>query len=67
MLSTVQMPAGVPVGTLAIGGAGAENAAILAAQIIALGDPVLSTRLEQLKLKIAGELPGVVEQVAGKS
>jgi hypothetical protein len=39
----------------------------LAAQIIALSDPALSTRLEQLKLKIAGELPGVVEQVAGKS
>jgi phosphoribosylaminoimidazole carboxylase PurE protein len=67
LLSTVQMPAGVPVGTLAIGGAGAENAAILAAQIIALGDQALSSKLEALKVKIAGELPGVVEQVAGKS
>ena len=67
LLSTVQMPAGVPVGTLAIGGAGAENAAILAAQILALSDPALATRLEQLKLKVAGELPGVVEQVAGKT
>ena len=67
LLSIVQMPAGVPVGTLAIGGAGAENAAILAAQIIALSEPALATRLEQLKVKIAGELRGVVEQVAGKS
>jgi len=67
LLSTVQMPAGVPVGTLAIGGAGAENAAILAAQILALSDAALATRLEQLKLKVAGDLPGVVEQVAGKS
>src|SRR5262245_29019232 len=38
LLSIVQMPAGVPVGTLAIGAAGATNAALLAAQILALGD-----------------------------
>jgi 5-(carboxyamino)imidazole ribonucleotide mutase len=45
LLSIVQMPAGVPVGTLAIGEAGAKNAALLAAQILALNDPALGERL----------------------
>ncbi|BDU72490.1 5-(carboxyamino)imidazole ribonucleotide mutase [Mesoterricola silvestris] len=45
LLSTVQMPAGIPVGTLAIGKAGATNAALLAAAILALGDPALRERL----------------------
>ena len=45
LLSIVQMPAGVPVGTLAIGEAGAKNAALLAAQILALHDPALGERL----------------------
>lgn len=45
LLSIVQMPAGVPVGTLAIGEAGAANAALLAASILALGDPELGGRL----------------------
>lgn len=45
LLSIVQMPAGVPVGTLAIGRAGAINAALLAAAILALADPALATRL----------------------
>ena len=44
LLSIVQMPAGVPVGTLAIGKAGAINAALLAASILALGDPELARR-----------------------
>jgi 5-(carboxyamino)imidazole ribonucleotide mutase len=46
LLSIVQMPAGVPVGTLAIGRAGAVNAALLAASILALADPALSERLD---------------------
>ena len=46
LLSIVQMPAGVPVGTLAIGRAGAVNAALLAAAILALGDEDLARRLE---------------------
>lgn len=46
LLSIVQMPAGVPVGTLAIGRAGAINAALLAASILALGDDALRERLE---------------------
>jgi 5-(carboxyamino)imidazole ribonucleotide mutase len=45
LLATVQMPAGIPVGTLAIGKAGAVNAALLAAAILALGDPALRQRL----------------------
>lgn len=46
LLSMVQMPAGVPVGTLAIGNAGATNAALLAVQIIALSDPELRQRFK---------------------
>ena len=46
LLSIVQMPAGVPVGTLAIGRAGAINAALLAAAILALSDEDLATRLD---------------------
>lgn len=45
--SIVQMPGGIPVGTLAIGKAGAINAALLAAAILALGDPALAGRLDQ--------------------
>ena len=45
LLSIVQMPAGVPVGCLAIGEAGAANAGLLAAQILALSDDALATRL----------------------
>lgn len=44
--SIVQMPAGIPVGTLAIGKAGAVNAALLAAAVLALGDPALAARLD---------------------
>lgn len=46
LYSIVQMPAGIPVGTLAIGKAGATNAALLAASVLALSDPELATRLE---------------------
>jgi 5-(carboxyamino)imidazole ribonucleotide mutase len=46
LYSIVQMPPGVPVGTLAIGQAGAINAALLAASVLALSDPALSARLE---------------------
>lgn len=46
LYSIVQMPAGVPVGTLAIGEAGAKNAGLLAAAILALSDPALADRLE---------------------
>jgi 5-(carboxyamino)imidazole ribonucleotide mutase len=51
LLSIVQMPAGVPVGTLAIGAAGATNAGLLAAQILALEDSALAQRLEAFRAK----------------
>ena len=51
LLSIVQMPAGVPVGTLAIGKAGAVNAGLLAAAILATGDEALATRLEDWRRK----------------
>lgn len=47
LLSIAQMPAGIPVGTLAIGRAGAINAALLAAAILALGDPDIAERLQR--------------------
>ena len=53
LYSTVQMPAGVPVATVAIGSAGAKNAAVLAAQILALGDPGLRLKLDDLKERLA--------------
>jgi len=46
LLSIVQMPAGIPVGTLAIGRSGAVNAALLAAAVLALNDPQLAERLD---------------------
>jgi len=51
LLSIVQMPRGVPVGTLAIGDAGAANAGLLAASILALGDPALRERLKTYRLR----------------
>lgn len=53
LLATVQMPPGVPVATVAIGKAGARNAAVLACQILALGDPDLALRLTSLKEEMA--------------
>ena len=57
LLSIVQMPAGIPVGTLAIGRAGAVNAALLAAAILATGDAALAARLDALRAT-ADELRG---------
>ena len=51
LLSIVQMPGGVPVGTLAIGKPGAINAAILAASIVGLGDPKVSAALEAYRAR----------------
>jgi 5-(carboxyamino)imidazole ribonucleotide mutase len=56
LLSIVQMPAGVPVGTLAIGDAGATNAALLAAAVLALGDAKLATRLEKFRDEQTGKV-----------
>ena len=49
LLSTVQMPKGIPVGTLAIGPAGAANAGLFAAAILALSDPALARRLQAFR------------------
>jgi 5-(carboxyamino)imidazole ribonucleotide mutase len=61
LYSIVQMPAGVPVGTLAIGRAGAVNAALLAAAILALNDPALATRLDDWR---AAQTAAVAEHPA---
>ena len=53
LYSTVQMPAGVPVATVAIGASGAKNAAVLAIQILALSDRGLALKLEDLKQRLA--------------
>ena len=60
LLATAQMPAGIPVATLAIGAAGAANAAWLAASILALSDEPLAERLQGLRAEMA-------EQVVAKS
>jgi 5-(carboxyamino)imidazole ribonucleotide mutase len=57
LLSIVQMPAGVPVGTLAIGKAGAVNAALLAAAILALGDPAIAEALQRWRATQSEAVP----------
>lgn len=52
LLATVQMPAGIPVATVAVGKAGARNAGILATQIISLTDPSLAEKLKAFKKKL---------------
>lgn len=61
LLSIVQMPGGVPVGTLAIGEAGAKNAGLLAASILALSDPALMARLEAWRAAQTASVPDSVE------
>jgi phosphoribosylamine---glycine ligase len=53
LLSTVQMPPGVPVATVSIGKPGATNAGILAAQMLAIGDPAVTARLTEYKKSLA--------------
>jgi 5-(carboxyamino)imidazole ribonucleotide mutase len=57
LLSIVQMPGGVPVGTLAIGKPGAKNAALLAAAILALSDKDLAKRLEGYRARQTADVP----------
>ena len=61
LLSIVQMPAGVPVGTLAIGKAGAINAALLAAAMIATGDDALAQRLDSWRKRQTGSVADTPE------
>ncbi|MBF0623788.1 MAG: 5-(carboxyamino)imidazole ribonucleotide mutase [Magnetococcales bacterium] len=56
LLATVQMPGGIPVATMAIGKAGATNAALFAAQILALGDPALAERLADHRRTMATQV-----------
>jgi 5-(carboxyamino)imidazole ribonucleotide mutase len=61
LLSIVQMPAGIPVGTLAIGEAGAKNAGLMAAKILALGDEALAGRLAAFTARQTAAIPETVE------
>jgi len=67
LLSTVQMPGGVPVATVALGKAGARNAGILAAQILALGDPSLRRKIAQYKDHLAARVEEKSRMVAEKA
>lgn len=57
LLSMAQMPAGIPVGTLAVGNAGAKNAALLAIAILALNDPELAIKLNEWREAQADAVP----------
>ena len=67
LLSTVQMPPGVPVATVSIGKPGATNAGVLAAQILALGDPAVASRLDGYKKKLADKVEAAAKKVEGGS
>ncbi|HEV8352574.1 MAG TPA: AIR carboxylase family protein, partial [bacterium] len=62
LLSTVQMPPGVPVATVSIGTWGARNAAILAAQILAVSDERLRVRLKDFKASMAGKFEVIASE-----
>jgi 5-(carboxyamino)imidazole ribonucleotide mutase len=64
LLSIVQMPKGVPVATVAIGTWGAANAAILAAQMLAIGDPAVAERLASYRKRLADEVQERARRVA---
>jgi phosphoribosylamine--glycine ligase len=66
LLSTVQMPPGVPVAAMGIGKAGAKNAAILATQILALGDEKLAAKLEGYKKELAAEVDAKARKIADR-
>lgn len=66
LLSIVQMPAGVPVGTMAIGRAGAVNAALLLAAMLATQDPVLAGRLDALRTEQSASVPDIPGQAAAE-
>ncbi|TMG55095.1 MAG: AIR carboxylase family protein, partial [Chloroflexi bacterium] len=56
LLSTVQMPRGIPVATVAVGDAGATNAGILAAEILATSDELLRTRIKEMRQRNAARI-----------
>ncbi len=61
LLSIVQMPGGIPVGTLAVGVAGAKNAGLMAARILALGDPALAERVAAHSAALTASVAETVE------
>ncbi len=65
LLSTVQMPPGVPVAAVSIGSWGARNAAILAVQILAAGEPELRERLREFKANMARKIEEAAEKQGG--
>ncbi|MDP8262321.1 MAG: 5-(carboxyamino)imidazole ribonucleotide mutase [Candidatus Ancaeobacter aquaticus] len=66
LLSTVQMPSGVPVATMGLGKAGAVNAAILAMQILSLSDSTLQKKLEEHKKELAQKVDAAEKRVKDK-
>lgn len=66
LLSTVQMPGGVPVATMAIGKAGAKNGAIFAIQILSLKHPILKKKLALYKKKLAADITRKARQMTKK-
>ncbi|MBI4880137.1 MAG: 5-(carboxyamino)imidazole ribonucleotide mutase [Planctomycetes bacterium] len=66
LLSTVQMPAGIPVATVAVGKSGGTNAAVLAVQILALGDSGLRSRLERYRLEMRRKVEAKDEAVRAR-
>ncbi len=65
LLATVQMPPGVPVATVSVGKAGATNAAVLAAQILAVGDAAVAVALSDYKKKMADKVETAAAKVEG--
>ena len=63
LLSTVQMPPGVPVATVSIGKPGATNAGVLAAQILAVGDRDIAAKLDQYKKTLAEKVEAAAERL----
>jgi phosphoribosylaminoimidazole carboxylase PurE protein len=66
LLSTVQMPKGVPVATMALGKSGASNAALLAIQILSLKDPSLVRKLEDYREKMAAQIEAKSKKIQQK-
>lgn len=64
LLSIVQMPGGIPVGTCAIGQAGARNAGLLAARILAVSDDRLAARIREARERLAASIPETVPDLA---
>ncbi len=64
LLSTVQMPPGFPVGTLAVDKAGAKNAAWMAAQILALEDEELGNKIQKARRKMKAEVESAAEEIS---